>query len=216
VRNRIETRARQEMLEVEEDLMTTYPDLDLNTVLYGGRPETELKFEMKKNAYDLLVMGLRGAGNTRRALIGSVTAEVLESSRTPVLCVPPDMGEFSLHHVAFATNLEPADLKVYTQMQSLFGDLLGEVKWIHVQPQTPDYSEAQFKTETEMSALGMPPLRIESASLSEGIDQYLKDSNANLLVMTHERRGVIRRLFDEGLTRQIYFESRIPLLVFTR
>jgi nucleotide-binding universal stress UspA family protein len=216
VRDRIAARARAEMLEVEEQLLTEFPTLNVRQILTGGRPEKELARETSKNAYDMLVIGMRGAGNTRRALIGSVTAEVMEQCRLPILCIPPEGAPFSPKKVAFATNFEVGDRRAMRLVQQMFSGWTEQILPVHIQPQTPYYSVEQMETEVAIAAEGYIINRLEAADLSEGLDEFTRQHNADVLVMTHEQRGVIRRLFDAGNTRKVYFESRIPLLVITR
>jgi nucleotide-binding universal stress UspA family protein len=56
----------------------------------AGRPATVIKDIVGRVRPDLLVVGTAGAGFLRRAVLGSVAAEVLAAVRCDALAVPPE------------------------------------------------------------------------------------------------------------------------------
>jgi len=54
-----------------------------------GRPAERLAAVARERSAEMLVVGSRGRGPLKRALLGSVTAELLGSAPCPVLAVPP-------------------------------------------------------------------------------------------------------------------------------
>lgn len=218
VRERIESKATAEMEEIESQLLSEFPNLNLRIVLRGGRPEKELRTELVKLPYNLLIMGLRGAGNTRRAIIGSVTAEVMEACPVPLLCVPPDARSLQLERVGFATNFIHSDRQAYENLKTLFGSRIKLVMVVHVKLSKSTLQPEQLETLQWFSDMKSPVELVMSGGegFTEGIDYFIQSWEIQLLVMTHAHRGVIHRLFDTGRTREVYFESRIPLLVISR
>jgi nucleotide-binding universal stress UspA family protein len=67
-------------------------DLVVDGEVRVGDPDVELT-ERASEGLDLLVLGSRQRGPVRRAILGSVSAEVIRESPCPVLVVPrPDEG----------------------------------------------------------------------------------------------------------------------------
>jgi nucleotide-binding universal stress UspA family protein len=58
-----------------------------------GDPAEEILAEAKAGGYDLVVVGSRGLGPVGRLLLGSVSTEVVENARCPVLVAAEDMTE---------------------------------------------------------------------------------------------------------------------------
>jgi nucleotide-binding universal stress UspA family protein len=55
-----------------------------------GRPDEEIVLLGEETGADLIVMGSRGVGGIRRALVGSVSDSVVRHAHCPVLVVRPE------------------------------------------------------------------------------------------------------------------------------
>lgn len=60
----------------------------VHTLFRAGDPGKEICAEAKKSGADLIVMGHRGLGGVKRAIMGSVSTHVLHEAPCPVLIVP--------------------------------------------------------------------------------------------------------------------------------
>lgn len=90
-----------------------FPDIKYTCVLREGIPEEEILRYSKENRPRIIIMGTRGKNQKDIDLIGSVTAEVIERSRVPVLAIPENtpFKEFSaVKRIAFITNFDQRDL----------------------------------------------------------------------------------------------------------
>ena len=73
-----------------------FPDVKYTCVLREGIPEEEILRYSKEQRPRIIIMGTRGKSQKDIDLIGSVTAEVIERSRTAVLAIPENL---SLIHI---------------------------------------------------------------------------------------------------------------------
>ena len=90
-----------------------FPDIKYTCVLREGIPEEEILRYSKENRPRIIIMGTRGKNQKDIDLIGSVTAEVIERSRVPVLAIPENtpFKEFNaVKRIAFITNFDQRDL----------------------------------------------------------------------------------------------------------
>ena len=71
-------------------------DLSVSTVLSTEPIEPALIHQIKNGRHDLVVMGSRGRGTVRSALLGSVSHYVLHHSPVPVLIVHADAPSSAL------------------------------------------------------------------------------------------------------------------------
>jgi nucleotide-binding universal stress UspA family protein len=60
-----------------------------NIVVEAGKPADTILNHIRQSGCDLVVMGSRGHGLIKEALIGSTSRKVLKKSSKPVLIVPP-------------------------------------------------------------------------------------------------------------------------------
>jgi len=74
----------------EHELRSVRGDLVIEQVLLRGRPGSAIVDEAREMAADLIVMGHRGHGAWESALLGSVSAEVVDHATCPVLVARDD------------------------------------------------------------------------------------------------------------------------------
>ncbi len=80
-------RARAEDAAVEMAEHAAAADVDADPVLKAGDPAETIVDYADSGGFDVVVMGTRGLGGVERMLLGSVTDEVVRTSRAPVLTV---------------------------------------------------------------------------------------------------------------------------------
>ncbi|MFH2110057.1 MAG: universal stress protein [Candidatus Bathyarchaeota archaeon] len=66
---------------------TMYPKLKITTKLLLGRPGKSIVSEAEEGKYDLVVIGSRGLGGLAELVLGSVSHQVVNESKIPVLVV---------------------------------------------------------------------------------------------------------------------------------
>jgi hypothetical protein len=82
-----------------------YSDITVKIVLINRNVVEGVIEFCNTHAFDLIIMGTRGSSGIKEVIIGSVTANVIAKTRTPVLAVPheyvmeePDAMLFSTSH----------------------------------------------------------------------------------------------------------------------
>jgi nucleotide-binding universal stress UspA family protein len=83
---RLENRARRTLEDVVEKIEASGGEVE-GSHLTSGRPEAEIVTLAEEIGAGLIVMGSRGVGGIRRALMGSVSDSVLRHAHCPVLVV---------------------------------------------------------------------------------------------------------------------------------
>jgi len=62
--------------------------IPVRTIVRTGDPGKEICAEAKESSIDFIVMGYRGLGAVKRAILGSVATHVLHETTCPVMIVP--------------------------------------------------------------------------------------------------------------------------------
>ena len=74
---------------IEESIENgTLANAKYEIILSEGIPEDEIIQWSKRNLPELIIMGTRGKNQKEVDILGSVTAEVIDSSKFPVLAIP--------------------------------------------------------------------------------------------------------------------------------
>jgi nucleotide-binding universal stress UspA family protein len=196
------------------------PDVPFRFKLKEGVPEDEILDYCKRNKPALVVMATHGRQILASDLIGSVTAEVMESCESPVFAVPmqsmiePD----DLHKVAFLTNFDQKDLIAIDRTISLLGAENIEISFIHASTQNEAWSEVMLAGIKVYFEKHYPELRTNYALIAAMDDMdilgnFLVHENISVLAFNTKRRNIFARIFHLGLAFKLVLHSNTPLLV---
>lgn len=198
------------------------PDVNFECSVKEGIPEDEIRIISRRNAPSLIVMGTRGKGRKESELIGSVTAEVIDSARVPILAVPEDTHVSrcsDVKRLAFVTNFDQGELVAIDTFMRLFGEFDFEVVLVNFLSDKADrISEIQMQYLERYFVKHYPTRKctcrfIETKDILRGVNDFIKDEKIDVLSMTTRRRSIFARLFNPGIAHRMIFHSDTPLLV---
>ncbi len=196
------------------------PDRPFSFELKEGVPEDQILDYCKKHNPALVVMGTHGK-KINDELIGSVTAEVMESCAVPVFAVPIQMSMESpddIKRVAFLTNFDQKDLIAIDRAISLFTSDKLEIYFVHASDKNEPWSEIMLAGIKDYFANHYPNLITHYALLGSTdtlnlLDDYLAQQKINVLAFNTRRRNIFVRLFHPGLAYKMVLHSDTPLFV---
>jgi nucleotide-binding universal stress UspA family protein len=196
------------------------PNIPFSFELKEGAPEDQIMDYCKKHKPSLVVMGTHGRKLTNE-LVGSVTAEVMESCVSPVFAVPTLMTMKSpdeIKRVAFLTNFDQKDLIAIDRAISLFGNGGVEMYFIHASDKNIAWSEVMLVGIKSYFANHYPQLitnydLLNASDTPDLLNNYMADHQINVLAFNSRRRNLFARLFNPGLAYKMILHSDIPLFV---
>lgn len=199
------------------------PDVKFSCILRDGIPEEEILSYSKDYKPILIVMGTRGKGKKELDLIGSVTAEVIERSRSFVYAIPEDtpLKSFKqIKRVAFATSFDQRDLIAFDSLITTFNSYNFAISFIHlgVHEEKKAWSEIKLAGIKEYFQKQYPHLDISYEVVPEDhlltqLDEYMKKENIDVLCITNYKRNVFARLFNPSIARRMLFHATTPILI---
>lgn len=200
------------------------PPVKFDVEIDEGLPETVINEYARENDSMLIVMGTRGSNKTDRELVGSITAEVLDTCRYPVFTVPENSKTNLLtdgkKEVVLFCNLDNDDITALNTLAKIFPGGKFHITFYHIATRkdklnlfTTDsamkkliqYCQTKFKDYTFSSRELQPK---ESKDLFKD-SAFLK---ASFLVVPNRRRYALARLFNPGLAHRLLFHTDIPML----
>ncbi|SFE60916.1 universal stress protein [Thermophagus xiamenensis] len=224
----LEAKAKDEMREFLTHLKTRKKDKGIDNVtirskLLRGVAEDEIIRFSDEYEPTVIIMGTRGKDRKASDLIGSVTAEVMESARVPVLAVPEDFeykGIDELKKVLYATNFEESDFVALDKLEKLVKPLAVSINLAHVcEKSTGKWNHLKLDGLKKFAAEKFPNTQIdfdiiENEDFEVGIEKYVRDKHIDIISLTTRRRNIFSRMFSQGLGKKMLFHSTTPLLVF--
>lgn len=198
-----------------------FPDVKYSCILREGIPEEEIMRYAKEHRPKVIIMGTRGKNQKDIDLIGSVTAEVIDRSRTAVLAIPENtpFKQFSeVKRIAFITNFDQRDLIAFEAFFNAWKSFHFSVSLIHLTESKDTWNEIKLAGIKDYFLKQYPGLEIQydvvmSDNLLKGLDQYIKDNQIDIITLTSYKRNIFARLFNPSIARKMIFHSDTPLLV---
>ena len=209
--------------EIKEKIKNgSLPDVKFKHVLREGIPEEEIIRYSKKHNPTIIIMGTRGKNQKDIDLIGSVTAEIIERSRIPVLAIPEDTAMVNFNYVqniAYATNFDDKDLIAFEKLMQLMKPFYFKVHFIHSEQKESAWTEVKLKGIKEYFLKFYPEQEIEYHILHGNdiltvFDEFIRKNKIDVFSLTTHKRNIFTRLFNPSIARKMVFHSNTPMLVF--
>lgn len=186
-----------------------------------GIPEEVILTHIRQQPPALVVMATRSATRRTSEVIGSVTAEVMDSCRVPLFVVPENHGIPSIKdidRVVYFCNLDQHDILQMDIFQRFFSYPAADMYLIPVNERAGASAPARIRTLQEYFTSAYPHSRFSSLIFPTGsfradLERALVDNDLQLLVIPNRKRNVFARLFNPSIAHRLLFEKDIPMLV---
>ena len=196
------------------------PPVRFSTKIAEGVPEEIILDEAKETQPFMLVMGTRSAARKEKELIGSVSAEVLDSCRFPVLTFPEGDYKFtSPSNILFFSNLDQEDMLALDALYRIFPQAKAHVVIVSITSRRrfgsseisanalTEYCRKHFEQFTFSSA----PVKLKTAS--DEVAQLQTSNHFDLVVVANRRKSAFSRMLNPGLAHRLLFQTDLPLLM---
>lgn len=227
-RTMIEDEAKRQMNNLSDHLVKeiksgSLPAVKFRYEITEGVPEETINQYAKDRHPLLIVMGTRGSGTKERELVGSVTAEVLDTCRYPVLTIPESVNFARykrIRHLIFFSNFDQEDILAIDAMFHLFpvdslNVTLVKIPGKKCDPATETsslknladycaghYSQHQFTTDI-----------LSVASMEDDFRRLTAKESDMLIAVPNKKKNIFARLFNPGIAHRLLFHADIPMIV---
>lgn len=190
--------------------------LPVDHTMHTGSTIRTILVNARSKAYDLIVMGTKGATGLREVFVGSIAGEVMEKAPCPVLVIPDEaVFDNNIDRIVITTDLTDEDEKAMLEVLK-FAALFDrcQVICVHV------CKEGQEQKESEFNALkwkyrGNTNLHFEmlvSRDILEALNEFLELNQVDVVAMLTHKRSFFKELFNYSRAKRLIYHSRIPLL----
>ena len=173
----------------------------------------------EKNKTNMVVMGSRGASALKKARLGGTTVSVIDDCPCPVMAIPEFAQYKNLQHIVYATDLKDTqkELDIVVEFARIYGSA---VHMIHVVPSMDKKVEtAKNSLEAIIKKTNYDKLDFKlilDDDIPKAIDQYIKQTKADLLTTFTHKLSLEEKLFAKSVTRTLAYLGTIPLLAIKR
>lgn len=207
------------------------PAAGFKTAIVEGVPEDAIAEYVRVNNPFIIVMSTRGPEKKELDMIGSVTAEVLDRCRIPVLSLPETddsaVSRMQYSNILFFSSLDQQDILAIDTMHRILSAqkakpgsepsvtiavLPVKKRFMARDAKAPadaliDYCRQNFK------GVKFSIAQIGSENMIADVKALAEDNPFDLIVVPNKKKNIFTRLFSPTLARRILFAAREPMLV---
>ena len=230
-REQIYNSAKKAMDDFANDLRSKMKSGEIQAVKFTtevveGVPEDAIGAYAKMHPPLATLMGTRGADQKEKEMIGSVSAEVFDSARNPVITIPhPSLidGDSSLKHILFFCNADQDDILAMDTLKRMFPETKASVtllvipsrrRWISKErPQSAiealsDYFRQNYKR------FNFSSVATDTGHAIDDVTQLNSMHHYDLIVVPNKKKlNILGRIFHPSLAHQLIFSADIPMLM---
>lgn len=203
---------------IAEDIM---PKLKFSTIVKEGVPEEIILDYSKNHNPAMIVMATRGQNQKQEDMIGSVTAEVLDSCRVPVFTVPEGckIDKFiEIDRIAFLCNLDHNDIISMDSFLRIFKREFLQIDIVPVNERAGTKIYERVKRlvkyfESHYNNINFSSVILAHRSFRNDIETLIENHKIKLLVVPNKKKNIFARLFNPSIAHKMLFERDIPMLV---
>jgi nucleotide-binding universal stress UspA family protein len=171
---------------------------------------------------DLIIVGAKGSG-MRDSFLGSSTMRVVLKAHFPVLVIPENTrfdSEKKEYNLMYATNFDEADFIAISKLMRLMSKFKVKIFCTHIGTMAKDpWKKMKFEGLKNYFTENYPDVKIscqiiESENIITGLDKFISENSVDILSLTTHRRNLLNKIINPSLTKKIFFQTNIPLLVF--
>ena len=188
-------------------------------IIFGASIEKVVESYTLKNNIDIICIGTKGATGLKKIIFGSNAAGIIANSSIPVITVP----EYAVYH-GIETMVYSSDLEnLEEELKSIipFAKLMNT--WIHILHINNEHEDfitnlqgLENRLRTLFSYEKMKAKELKNDSIISGINQYVIDFDADMVVMFTHRASLFEKLFNKSITKKAAFQTKTPLLTFQK
>jgi nucleotide-binding universal stress UspA family protein len=179
----------------------------------------EIKEACKEYDVDFIVMGSHGASGIKEMFIGSNAEKVVRTSDVPVLVIKNAHESFEVSDFVFASDFKNDNQKTYKQAVKFAEAMDAKIHLLMVNTANNFITshEAKNRINDFISGQSFENISItvhNDDSVEQGILNFSKDINADLIGISTRGRQGISQFFNSSLSEDLVNHARRPVITF--
>lgn len=213
------TRLRSEIKNLQKE--GQLPDIKFSTMLQEGVAEESILEYCKLTPPFLVVMATRGKDKKEEELIGSVTAEVLDSCRVPVFTVPENCKDVKIEDIKnliLFCNMDQHDILTVDALMRMFDYPECDILLVPAMQRKITKVSDKINALLEFFKSNYPTANFSTFIPTEDdfrkdIDDIITRRDIDLLIIPNKKTNIFSRIFRPTIAHKFLFERDMPMLV---
>lgn len=175
---------------------------------------------INRHDFDLIVMGLSGAGAVEKFLVGSTSRKQIDQTKIPTLLIPKSARYRKVNKIAFATDLNVGDMNSIQNIARQFCRFEPEILLCHIHGLPSDfhdpYSKANIFLKNVTGKINYSKIyyrHIQQKNVNDGLLWLTQKGDVDILAMVHRQKGMFAEFAFGSHTQHMAKTISIPLMV---
>jgi nucleotide-binding universal stress UspA family protein len=188
-------------------------------MVVGDLTKTVVKL-CKKEKYDVIIMGTSGVRDVTEQYMGSNTFKVINASHCPVICVPIRAQYNNFKKIVYATDYQEEDKIMVQELIYFCYPFDAQLSILHISKSDSLIDQAayeQFKEDIK-NFIVYDNLNFVRKTYKDdialGIDEFMNDEKANLLVLLSRHRNFFEQIFHNSIIKKMSYFADYPILIY--
>ena len=190
--------------------------IEYETLIREGNLVSIIKYLGEIDKVDLIIMGTKGASGVSEVLIGSNTVDVVKNVHLPVLAIPEHVEYKEIKTIVFAADYKRLDnYSRINPVLEIAKNSEAEIQMLNVSKDGIDTSDSEEAKNLSkyFGEIKHSYKHVKNNDIVAGISKYIQKNPTDMLVMIMRKHNLFNALFHSSITKQLAFQTRVPLLV---
>lgn len=178
-----------------------------------GKPFEVIERISEAQHIDLLLMGISSSNILKELIVGNVPGQILANSDIPTLLIPENLDFVKPDKIAVAANLncigETPAFKRLVDVLSIFN---AELVFLHLKVED-DKEDDYSKVLKQFVKGNFTQASIDVNDIYQGITNYVKDGEANLIAILDRKEGAVYELYNQNVSKKLTSLAKYPFIV---
>ena len=207
----------KELMERELESLSGSDWIKIKGIVEEGSPDDIIQEKAKLKGADIIVMGMKGRGKSN-SVFGSTTTTIIRKSAFPVFVIPEKAEYKPIDSITFASDFNAGiETDRFSLLLNIAEKFNSQIYILNVQKNGSALSSAEaigkMKTSIAFSHLNHQFHAINENNIEEGINKFIERNPTDILAMVAHRHTLFERMFGKVHTKEMSYQTKIPLLV---
>jgi nucleotide-binding universal stress UspA family protein len=200
------------------EIRVVYPNHTYLTLPVFGSPLKAIKVAVELKDIELVIMGTKGATDSKNVIYGSNTVEVMEHVRNcPVLVIPNDLNYREPKEIVFPTSFKThfkrRELKYLYEIAKITNT---SVRILHISKEEKLSDKQKNNKELLEDCLDGIDYTfhwLDNVHVNTGLHNFIQSRDSDMVAFINKKHTFFETLFSKSMATDLGYNSRIPMLV---
>jgi nucleotide-binding universal stress UspA family protein len=215
----LETKQLKRLQRLKKKVVSPEMNVMVSTIVSQKPVVKNMLSFAKQNQVELIVMGTQGASGLKKTIVGSVTSNIIERSKIPVLVVPEKYEWKNPKEIVFATDYHCEDRPALSFTLSVAKVFNANVTVVHVNHDEIEKDTAQcfsnyaYFLQRTFNDAQIKFKELKSTHIKDALEHLHDTIPFDIMVMVRRNKKFLDKLFLKSFTKNMACTTKLPLLV---